>query len=725
MKNTLFTLLILCSTLTAWSQKYTADWASIDSRPTPDWWKNDKFGIFIHWGVYSVPGWCSKGNYSEWYQHGLQTGDTARINFHKRKYGADFSYYKFADAFKAELFNPDEWARLFEKAGAKYIVLTSKHHDGFCLWPNKEANKVWGFPWNAVDAGPHRDLLGDLFTACRKTSVKPGMYYSLYEWFNPLWKTNQKRYAKEVMQPQAKELIEKYKPYVFWTDGDWDAPAETWDSQELISWIYNETSNKDSIVINDRWGSGVRFNHAGIYTPEYQPELDFAEHDFEESRGMGFSYGYNRMEDAWDYNSTQTLLYHLIDKVSRGGNFLLDIGPDEHGKIPPIMQERLLEMGAWLKTNGDAIYNTRRWRTARQWSEGNREYKAEKNEHIKDDWKTSGDILLKQTVDVEPGYAAIEMFFTYNPKQNDLYAIFPKYPDNKRLIIKNVQLPGGTKITFLENKESLSWENVGKDVVVKLPDFNPNKMKSRHAYVLKIANFGAFASTPKIYASNDFKSANTTVKLVANPQLSLHYTTDGSTPTMQSATYTAPVTIKEPANFKAIAFSNTMLSSLEASEKITVPTLIKSIIVKDKLKPGIRTTMKKPAVYDVLTLDSAQILSSSITQEITADSLCKTKECAQIWTGFIKITETGNYRFFTQSDDGSVLLIDDKMVIDNAGNHGEKRIEAVVMLEKGIHNLKIQYVNSGGGGSFKTGFSKIGDSKWQDFNGGNLMINGK
>ena len=141
------------------------------------------------------------------------------------------------------------------------------------------------------------------------------------------------------------EEINRYQPDVFWTDGDWDPPADLWKSQQFLTWLYNESVVKDKVVVNDRWGAGIRFKHGGIFTPEYQPDLDFENHAWEESRGMGFSYGYNREEDAWDYNSTQSLILQLIDKVSRGGNFLLDIGPDEHGKIPPIMQERLIEMG--------------------------------------------------------------------------------------------------------------------------------------------------------------------------------------------------------------------------------------------------------------------------------------------------------------------------------------------------------------------------------------------
>ena len=120
--------------------QYQPNWASLDTRKVPEWYTNAKFGIFIHWGVYSVPGYSKKGTYAEWYQHALRSGDSAVTKYHKEKFG-DRSYYDLARDFKAELFNPDAWAQLIEKSGAKYIVLTSKHHDGFCLWPSKEADR--------------------------------------------------------------------------------------------------------------------------------------------------------------------------------------------------------------------------------------------------------------------------------------------------------------------------------------------------------------------------------------------------------------------------------------------------------------------------------------------------------------------------------------------------------------------------------------------------------
>ena len=458
------------------AQTYQPNWQSLDSRPVPQWYKDAKFGIFIHWGVYSVPGWSTKGNYAEWYQYGLNNGDTARINFHKRKFG-DLTYYQLAEQFKAELFNADEWAALFEKSGARYIVLTSKHHDGFANWNSKEASKTWGFPWNSTEVGPHKDLIGDLFTAVRKTTVRAGMYYSLYEWFNPLWKTDRNKYVNEHMLPQMRDLISTYKPDVFWTDGDWEAADSVWKSQQFLAWLYNESPVKNKVVTNDRWGSDIRFHHGGVYTPEYEPDLEFENHCWEESRGMGTSYGYNREEDAWDYTSAQVLVLNLIDKVSRGGNFLLDIGPDEHGKIPPIMQERLLQIGSWMKINSEAIYNTVKWKTNSQWSDGNKNY----------DKKTrSADLLLKLTLEPDSGFAVKESFFTYNENTKCLYALLPKYPSNKKFILKYITLPNETNIELLETHQQLKWKQTGSNIEITLPEFDPNKIKSQYAFVVKI-----------------------------------------------------------------------------------------------------------------------------------------------------------------------------------------------------------------------------------------------
>ncbi|HEY5967764.1 MAG TPA: alpha-L-fucosidase [Chitinophagaceae bacterium] len=701
---------LLCLTINLSAQTYQPNWESLDKRPTPQWFKDSKFGIFIHWGVYAVPGWSTKGSYAEWYQQGLQTTDTARQKFHKAKFG-NRTYYDLANDFKAELFNPEDWAKLFERSGAKYIVLTSKHHDGFTLWPNENANKTWGFKWNAVDIGPKRDLIGDLFKAVRKTSVHAGMYYSLYEWFNPLWKSDPKKYATEHVWPQMKELINNYQPEVFWTDGDWDAPAETWKSQEFLAWLYNESPVKDKVIVNDRWGAGIRFNHGGIYTPEYQPNLDFEDHDWEESRGMGYSYGYNREEDAWDYNSTQSLIIALIDKVSRGGNFLLDIGPDEHGKIPPIMQDRLLQMGEWLNVNGEAIYNTRRWKMPFQWSEGRRDYKGN-NEHIAGDWKTGGDIMLKLTVDPDPGYAVKEVFYTYNPTSNDLFAIFPKYPDNRKLVLKDVTLPTGAKITILSLKENLQWKQTGANVEISLPEYNPNKITSPYAYVVKIENFGKFASKPEIKTDYSRNVMKPTVIMNADMANVIYYTIDGADPDQLSILYKGPFMAEKTATIKAIAMmggSEQIPSSISKKEIKTYEW--KNAIKVSKPKPGITYKYFEPTGKIDLSSINSNPTSTGIADIISNNKKQRTDKFAFEFTGYIKVEKDGIYTFFTDSDDGSMLYIDNEEIVNNDGDHGSVEKNGKAALKKGYHKIKVLYFDSGGGNSLKVSVQPEGGKK--------------
>ena len=380
--------------------------------------------------------------------------------FTTRTIGPLFTYADFVPKFKAELFNPDQWADVFKNSGAKYIVLTSKHHEGFALWQSKEANKSWGRPWNSVDAGPGRDLLGDLTTSVRHAGLKMGIYYSLYEWYNPLYNTDVPLYVKDHMMPQFKDVVTKYAPSVIFSDGEWEQADTTWKSQQLLAWLYNDSPCKDEVVVDDRWGKNTRHKHGGYYTTEYGSGMANATHPWEESRGMAYSYGYSRTENFDDYNSSQKLLYMLIDIVSRGGNFLLDIGPTADGRIPVIMQERLLDMGKWLKVNGEAIYGTKTWKNTCQWPKG------EVQDAERGEYKVKYEIM-KLTVDPDPGKAAKQIFFT--SKSDTLYAICPKYPAGQ-LVIKDVQSTRKTTISMLGLDKKVSWKQRGNDIEVNVPE---------------------------------------------------------------------------------------------------------------------------------------------------------------------------------------------------------------------------------------------------------------
>ncbi len=340
--------------------RYENNWESLNSRPVPRWFGDAKFGIFIHWGLYSVPAYTKRGEYAEWYMRQLENAEHPARLFHNKTYGPGFKYEDFVSGFKAELFDAKIWADLFKKAGAKYINLVSKHHDGFCLYPS-----AYAWNWNSFDVGPHRDFCMELREAMEGTGVKFGVYHSVYEWFNPYYLRDPEEYALKHLHPMLKELVCRYEPWTLFTDGEWEHTSDVWHSTEFLQWLYNDSPVRDTIVPNDRWGKETRGRLGGNFTSEYGMieggryiEDIVLDRPFEECRGIGKSFGLNRIESLEDYMSAEELLTMLCDLVSKGGNFLLNIGPAADGTIPVIMEERLLQMGKWLEVNGDAIYGT-------------------------------------------------------------------------------------------------------------------------------------------------------------------------------------------------------------------------------------------------------------------------------------------------------------------------------------------------------------------------------
>ncbi|MBN2632100.1 MAG: alpha-L-fucosidase [Bacteroidales bacterium] len=450
--------LMLSTILNAQDKKYEATWESIDSRPVPEWFEDAKFGIFIHWGLYSVPSFSPTERdgvgvyhrYAEWYWRRWKEESSVQhffTGFHNRVYGENFKYQDFVSLFKAEMFNPDDWAECFRKAGAKYVVLTSKHHEGFTLWPSQ-----YSWNWNAVEAGPHRDLLGDLSKAVKEKGLKMGYYYSLLEWYHPLYKKETiNQYVDQHMLPQMKELVSAYSPDIVWTDGEWDYTSDILKSTIFLQWLYNESPVKETVVINDRWGKETRSVHGGYYTTEYDlvhsgssDNMKF-EKPWEECRGMAGSFGYNRNELLEDYSTSEELVHILINKVARGGNLLLNIGPTADGRIPEIMQQRLYDIGSWLSINGEAIYGSRKWD------------------------------------DAPPVTPETTQYFT--TKGDDLYLIVTKWQDSP-LEIKGISRPSSVMMPGYEGRIKFSYS--GRTMKIFPPALTPSSNPCSYAWVFKI-----------------------------------------------------------------------------------------------------------------------------------------------------------------------------------------------------------------------------------------------
>lgn len=310
------------------------------------WWREARFGMFIHWGVYSVPA----GTY-----HGQQIGGigewimcTAKIPMGE--------YQRFATQYNPVKYNPDDWVKLAKEAGMKYIVITAKHHDGFANFATKAS------PWNIVQATPYgQDVLKPLAAACRKYGVKLGFYYSqAQDWNNggsecsgswdPAQKHDMDYYIDNVAAPQIKELLSNYGefPAVLW----WDTPCDM--NQERAAKLIALLKLKPGIIHNNRLGGG--FN-GDTETPEQTiPATGFQGRDWETCMTMNDTWGYKSYDQNW--KSTETIIRNLVDIASKGGNYLLNVGPTSEGLIPEPSVERLKAVGAWMRVNGEAIYDT-------------------------------------------------------------------------------------------------------------------------------------------------------------------------------------------------------------------------------------------------------------------------------------------------------------------------------------------------------------------------------
>ncbi len=313
------------------------------------WWRDARFGMFIHWGVYSVPA----GTY-----HGQQIGGigewimrTAEIPVAEyRGYAKDFNPVKF---------DPDAWAALAEEAGMRYIVITSKHHDGFALFPSEVTD------WDIADASPYgRDLIGPLSDATRRRGLKFGLYYSqAQDWTNPGgakagmqdgegWDDSHKGsfddYLKKIAVPQVREILTRYQPDILW----WDTPVLM--TPERAGLFRPLIQLRPGLITNNRLGG----NDAGdTDTPEQHiPATGIKGRDWETCMTLNDTWGYKSYDDNW--KPTKTLIRNLIDIASKGGNYLLNIGPKPDGTIPQESIDRLKEVGKWMKANSESIYGT-------------------------------------------------------------------------------------------------------------------------------------------------------------------------------------------------------------------------------------------------------------------------------------------------------------------------------------------------------------------------------
>ncbi|HYK48904.1 MAG TPA: alpha-L-fucosidase [Terriglobales bacterium] len=433
---------------------------SLNQHPLPQWYADAKLGIFIHWGLYSVPGWAPlihpkhdftsvdymvNNPYAEWYLNSMRLEGSPTQAYHREHYGANYDYYNFAPIFDREIqkWDPDAWSKVFREAGAKYVVLTTKHHDGFTLWPSATPNPTLA----AERQHATRDLVGELTASVRKQGLRMGLYYSGgYDWTfvpGPIREEADHQKVKPQIEAygkyadaQMRELIERYHPAVLWNDIDYPKSGHP---LEIMAEYYNAVPDG---VIDDRFG----VKHSDFKSPEYQTLDKISETKWEECRGLGRSFGYNRAEGEAETIAPDELIYLLVDIVSKNGNLLLDVGPEADGTIPPVQMERLLALGAWMRLNGEALYGTHPWNRA-----------------------------VGETVEGIP--------VRFTQKESTVYATLLGQPKAASITLKSLSADARTRIYLLGQDKPLTWTREGADVKINLPSTLPGQ----YAYVLRIS----------------------------------------------------------------------------------------------------------------------------------------------------------------------------------------------------------------------------------------------
>ena len=427
---------------------------SLSRHPVPDWFLDAKLGIFIHWGPASVPAWAPPGPspfalaesdgweaafartpYSEWYQNSLAI-DRSPTQDHHRQHHPGKTYADFCAAFRRGTagWDPAAWADLFARAGARYVVLITKHHDGFLLWPSRTPNP------HLANWQSGRDLVGDLRDAVVERGMRFGVYYSggidwtfgglpITDLGSFLAATPQSREYAAYADAHWRELIERYEPSVLWNDIGYPTAGR---SEELIADYYNAIPDG---VVNNRFdflGTAAGTVHADFLTPEYDAVGDLGDRPWEACRGLGSSFGYNRAEPTDGLLAPSDLVGLLAGIVSGGGNLLLDVGPAGDGTVSMAQAERLLALGWWLSANGEAVYETR-------------------------------------PHDVATGRTDAGIDVCYTRKGDDVFAIVLGTPQ-RELTLEGVTLPADSTVALLGNRSPVSWRAGGGGTRIELTE---------------------------------------------------------------------------------------------------------------------------------------------------------------------------------------------------------------------------------------------------------------
>ncbi len=356
--------------------------------PVPAWWQDAKLGFFVHWGIYSVPAWATAESapegreyawhqYAEWYANTLRIPGSPTAGYHEQRFGLGMSYEDLADLWQVPdtaVVNLVSW---LASCGGRYVVPTTKHHDGFCLWRTDTT------PFCAAKRGPKQDLIEQFAAAARATGMRLGLYFSgALDWhvtnFGPItsdeelfeFRRNDAAFANYAAS-QLRELIGRFAPDILWNDIDWPDAGKGVGPDSLADIFAAYRAHVPEGVVNDRWG----VPYHGHLTREYTDVDSILPEPWEATRGVGLSFGMNENESQ--VMSGGELIRFFVDVVSKNGNLLLNVGPRADGSLPEEQMEPVTTLGDWLRANGEAVFGTRAWR---RFGDGDLRYTASGDE---------------------------------------------------------------------------------------------------------------------------------------------------------------------------------------------------------------------------------------------------------------------------------------------------------------------------------------------------------
>ncbi len=624
------------------------------------WWRESRFGLFIHWGLYAIPAgeWKGETDHAEW----ILT--TAQIPVEE--------YERFTQKFNPIKFDPQQWVSLAKEAGMKYIVITSKHHDGFCLFDSKVTE------YDVMDATPFkRDVLKELADECQKQGLKMCWYHSIMDWHHPDylprrdWETRSdegadfERYV-EYMKEQVRELLTNYGDIgVMWFDGEWEY---TWTPERGVD-LYNYVrSIAPHVIVNNRVGKG-RAGMAGTFDPDTAPgdfgtpEQEIPDtglgYDWETCMTMNDHWGYNKNDHNW--KSTQDLIRKLVDIASKGGNFLLNVGPTAEGLFPQPSIDRLKEIGDWMQVNGESIYGTT----------------ASLFENL--EWGRS------------------------TTKGNTVFLHVFAWPEDGQLYVPGLVNKARKAYLLADPQKEPNIDYQAGAAILSLPKEAPDPNAS--VIALEFSEKPEVARTPRINAESDIFHKALEVTLSSHlDRVEIHYTIDGSTPTGDSPVYRKALHLEDSATIKAQIFRDGRAISGVAERTFQKKAPRRGLYSIDG-QSGLRCALYAGQWEVLPDFDNLNPESEMLAKSFDLSPSPYKEDFGLRFEGFIEVPEEGLYRFFVSSDDGSRLYIGDELVVDNDGLHGSREAGGQIVLEKGFHAIRVDFFQRSGGADFEVSYS--------------------